>query len=178
MDKLQIEKKVNEGLSTFDLAKHFSKSQTTIRYWLRKYGLNTKASKERAKKGVLNGRNCINCNKELTGCQSKFCCSTCKMQSHYKTQANTNERQKRVAKERKIKLIKMKGGCCENCGYNKNLAALQFHHRNPHEKTFGLDVRKLSNTRWDSILIEAEKCDLLCGNCHMEEHYPDMGNWK
>ena len=72
----------------------------------------------------------------------------------------------------------MKGGCCENCGYDKNLAALQFHHRNPHEKTFGLDVRKLSNTRWDSILIEAEKCDLLCGNCHMEEHYPDMGNWK
>jgi hypothetical protein len=29
-----------------------------------------------------------------------------------------------------------RGGKCEHCGYKANLAALEFHHRNPEEKDF------------------------------------------
>lgn len=29
-----------------------------------------------------------------------------------------------------------RGGKCEHCGYNKNLAVLEFHHKNPEEKEF------------------------------------------
>jgi len=59
------------------------------------------------------------------------------------------------------------------CGYNKNHAALEFHHENPDNKDFQLDLRSLSNRKWDAIVREAGKCLLLCSNCHAEEHNPD-----
>jgi 5-methylcytosine-specific restriction endonuclease McrA len=67
----------------------------------------------------------------------------------------------------------MSGGCCSICGYKKNYSALQFHHLNPEDKVFNLDGRKLSNTNWESIKKEWEKCQLLCSNCHAEIHNPD-----
>jgi hypothetical protein len=62
---------------------------------------------------------------------------------------------------------------CEKCGYDKNSAALQFHHSEPINKLFSLDLRSLSNRKWDVILEEVKKCQLLCSNCHAEEHNPD-----
>ncbi len=59
------------------------------------------------------------------------------------------------------------------CGYDKNYAALEFHHKVPIEKLFQLDLRSLSNRSWDAILEEAKKCQLLCSNCHAEYHNPD-----
>lgn len=67
MDKLQIQEQLDKGLSTYALAKHFGKSQTTIRYWLRKYGLNTKSCKKSGHN--LNGKKCVVCSKELSGYQ-------------------------------------------------------------------------------------------------------------
>lgn len=60
------------------------------------------------------------------------------------------------------------------CGYNKNLAALDFHHRDPKEKVLLLDMRTFSNTGIESLEIEIAKCDILCANCHREEHYSDL----
>jgi len=79
--------------------------------------------------------------------------------------------------ERKIKLIEILGGSCESCGYKKNLGALEFHHVIPEEKKFKLDVRTLTNKKWDFILEELKKCKLLCANCHAEKHYPHLENW-
>lgn len=67
----------------------------------------------------------------------------------------------------------MKGAKCVRCGYNQNYAALEFHHPDPHEKEFQLDLRSLSNRRWNAVLEEAAKCLLLCSNCHAEVHNPD-----
>jgi hypothetical protein len=177
MNTTELKIKVDEGLSTYQLANHFGKSQTTIRYWLRKHSLNTKITN----KVNLNKTSdilCLSCKNPLSGNQTKFCCSKCKSKFHYKNDevANTNtyERQKRVSKERKDKLLYMAGGCCKVCGYNKNSAALCFHHRDADNKVFNLDARKLSNTRWESILEEFEKCDLLCSNCHIELHNPSL----
>lgn len=68
-------------------------------------------------------------------------------------------------------MIKLLGGCCSKCGYNKNYTALEFHHIK--DKSFGLDSRKISNTSMDKLLNELKKCILLCSNCHKEHHYPD-----
>ena len=64
---------------------------------------------------------------------------------------------------------------CEDCGYDRNFAALEFHHTDPTTKNFQLDLRSLSNRKWASILAEMEKCVLLCSNCHSERHNPDCG---
>ena len=42
----------------------------------------------------------------------------------------------------------------------------------PSIKDFNLDSRKLSNTNFEKILEEVDKCILLCSNCHKEIHYP------
>jgi hypothetical protein len=69
---------------------------------------------------------------------------------------------------RKSELVKMKGGGCELCGYNKTWRCLSFHHRNRDEKLFGLSLNNLWSKAYESILEEVEKCDLLCLNCHGE----------
>ena len=74
------------------------------------------------------------------------------------------------SKNRKMKLVAMKGGCCLKCGYNKCLRSLEFHHRNPKEKKFGLNYKEMMHRPWNSIVEEVKKCDLLCGNCHGETH--------
>ena len=83
-------------------------------------------------------------------------------------------KQKERALVRKLELIAERGNKCEICGYDKNIAALDFHHLNPEEKSFQLDARHLSNTSTDKIREELKKCILVCANCHRELHYPTM----
>lgn len=178
MDKEKLLEYIEKGESTYGIAKAMGCGQTSVRHWLRKYGLNTRNTLIKNEDGK-NGKVCVYCESELSGNKSKFCSNKCKSDYHYRhtlgePNANTNERQKKVSRERKTKLIEMKGGCCQVCGYNKNSAALSFHHRDPENKAYNIDSRKLSNTSWDSLLLEAEKCDLLCANCHMEHHYPEL----
>jgi hypothetical protein len=115
------------------------------------------------------------CEKELKGKQMKYCSNICKCK-YNNFHANNGqgyqiyENQKKRGYDRKKEFIKLKGGGCQICGYSKSLRALTFHHRDPKEKSFGLDIRKLSNMNYDKCLQEIEKCDLLCFNCHMELH--------
>lgn len=70
--------------------------------------------------------------------------------------------------KRKQQLVDMKGGSCKSCGYKKCLRALSFHHRDPSQKQFALDMRSIRGMGWETVLQEAEKCDLYCLNCHQE----------
>ena len=77
-------------------------------------------------------------------------------------------------KQRAIKhqLILYKGSKCERCGYDKCEGALQFHHTNPSEKEFTLSHIVLSkNLNMEDLYAEVDKCELLCANCHAEEHF-------
>jgi len=69
---------------------------------------------------------------------------------------------------RKLEAIKYKGGKCLRCGYNQCYAALEFHHRDKNQKEFSWS--KMRNRAWHKVLKELDKCDLLCANCHREEH--------
>ena len=74
-----------------------------------------------------------------------------------------------AARRRRIKqiLVEEAGGCCAACGYDKMPAALHFHHLDPSTKEFGLSSRGLTRSL-DRAREEANKCVLLCGNCHAE----------
>ena len=87
---------------------------------------------------------------------------------------NTYENQKLRGLKRKLELIQSRGGKCEMCGYNRNIAALDFHHINPDEKEFQLDIRHISNTTLDKLQKEVNKCKILCANCHREIHNPNL----
>ena len=124
-------------------------------------------------------KKCIVCNEKLSGNRSKFCSLNCTNKFKYnknKERLNYNSaiRQKMVAIKRKLEFVNLKGGCCSSCGYNKNLSALEFHHMVEHEKSFQLSARELSNTNYDDLLKELDKCLLLCSNCHRELHNKDL----
>ncbi|WP_455203825.1 hypothetical protein, partial [Kaarinaea lacus] len=104
--------------------------------------------------------------------QTKYCSRKCKNiynNVHFQSYLAQQER----GRHRKIELIGLKGCKCQRCGYSKNFAALDFHHPDPTQKEFPLDLRSLSNRKWEAILSESEKCILLCSNCHAEEHNPE-----
>lgn len=86
--------------------------------------------------------------------------------------SNNYKKQCERALKRKLELIELKGGECEICGYNNNIAALDFHHINPEDKNFQLDSRHLSNTHIDKLKQEVDKCILVCATCHREIHNP------
>ena len=73
----------------------------------------------------------------------------------------------------KVKVIKLLGGKCINCGliYNgKNACVFQMHHRDPLKKEIAVNTRTLVYYAWSKILKEMKKCDLLCANCHFTKH--------
>lgn len=118
-------------------------------------------------------KQCAVCDKDLTGRQKRFCSTYCKNRLSNNKHQNYLAQQKRGLR-RRLKLIDLSGGSCNVCGYNKNISALSFHHIDPSQKSFQLDLRRCSNNRWDKLVEEMHKCKLLCLNCHAEEHNPTL----
>lgn len=100
--------------------------------------------------------NCEICNKE----SSKRVCSYC-------VEKRTNIALKEI-------LVEKAGGKCNKCGYDKCIAALDFHHRNPEEKE--INVASSANANIAQKLEEIKKCDLLCARCHRELHWEKGGS--
>lgn len=59
---------------------------------------------------------------------------------------------------------------CKMCG-QRHPAALDFHHRDPSQKIS--ELSRIVSRGWgkDRFLKEAEKCDIICSNCHRILHY-------
>ena len=68
---------------------------------------------------------------------------------------------------RQYKLMEMMGGAkCQRCGY-ESYVAIQFHHVDPDEKVE--TVTNLCQSKYfEPAIQEADKCALLCSNCHDE----------
>lgn len=72
-------------------------------------------------------------------------------------------------RRRKENLIKVCGGKCCLCGYNKTNSALEFHHIDANEKSYGIAVNGTCHDL-EKDLAEIQKCILVCANCHREIH--------
>ena len=92
--------------------------------------------------------------------------------SYYENQTKGKEKNRIQNAQRKFALVAIKqesGGQCSICGYDKCLAALDFHHV---DDTIKIDsVRNLLIKKSKRLAVaEAAKCILLCANCHREFH--------
>ena len=114
-------------------------------------------------------RVCEICEKEYeTSYQSRIYCYECSGEST-RTDNATRKHQKTVLRRSmKLQAIKLLGGKCYKCGYDKCIDALEFHHENPNEKEFKLGSGNTMS--WQQYKQEALKCVLVCSNCHKEIH--------
>lgn len=174
MDKDLLVYFVEQGFSTRQLSLEFDKGQSTIRYWLQKYNLKTNNKSfsdgyinPNIKRVEIGNQSCCGCGVLLTSNNSydrkqrKTYSSYCK-ECHSK---NTLEKRIKFKKD----CVEYKGGSCINCGYDKNITALEFHHINPKEKE--MQPSKMMGKSKEFIKNELDKCVLFCSNCHREEHY-------
>ena len=82
-------------------------------------------------------------------------------------------------KNRKTNLISLFHNKCCICGFDKFQEALEFHHVNPEEKELSLSSNVMVSL--DRQIEEAQKCILVCSNCHKGIHagyYKVPENWK
>ena len=71
------------------------------------------------------------------------------------------------------KMEKMRGVLGNRCAICFSVDCLEIHHLDPSQKSFTLSGEV--NKPWKEILLELEKCELRCENCHKKEHAADHG---
>lgn len=152
---------VESDMSAGEIALSLGVSKSTVRHWLREYGLSThwaarrRASQEGTRTLELSCPTHGLTTFRLQG-RGGYRCARCSTDA-------VSRRRRRVKKI----LVEDAGGCCRRCGYDRCMAALSFHHLDPSEKRYALSqqgvTRSLARAR-----EEASKCVLLCANCHAE----------
>ena len=103
---------------------------------------------------------CLICEQEFTpktpAANARQCCYNCMPEGTQLTRSKF------------LNLIRIKkGGKCQRCGYDTYLGCLDFHHIDPNIKEIGLGD---GNFTLKTAIKEANKCILLCSNCHRELH--------
>lgn len=161
--KEEMERLLGAGLSLREIAHRMDRSLTTIRHWMRRYGLETersarlRESKAACAKGL--SRTHLDCPKHgpstfVARSDGRFRCGQCRMEAVAKRRRSL----KRI-------LVEEAGGGCMLCGYSRCDRALEFHHLDPKAKQFQITSHTRSLAR---LRAEASKCVLLCSNCHAE----------
>jgi transposase len=158
--KEQLEALVEEGLPLSAIAEQVGRSYSTVRYWTKRYGLET-AHLRRLRSGDKPAeleRVCPRHGLTLFVLETRgsYRCRRCRAEA-------VSRRRRKV----KATLIAEAGGACQLCGYDRYQGALEFHHRDPAEKSFGFAWGGVSRSL-EAMRQEARKCVLLCANCHAE----------
>jgi transposase-like protein len=147
-----------------EIAEAMDRSPATIRHWLAKLALATdpRQSSPAARRAAAAGLTEATLYCPVHGIarhvrrDSGYRCASCRS-------AHVTERRRRV----KRLLLEEAGGECVVCGYDRCVAALHFHHLDPETKSFTLAVTGVTRSL-DAARAEAQKCVVLCANCHAE----------
>lgn len=158
----ELRKLAKRNATPMEMADHFERSVSTVRYWLSRYGIETSARQGPRRRPACGGKTAIfECRRHGV---TEF---TLEGRGHYrckKCRSSAVTKRRRAVKQQ---LVAEVGGACSLCGYRRWIGALQFHHLDPSRKKFSLSYnghsRSLARSR-----AEARKCVLLCANCHAE----------
>jgi hypothetical protein len=67
-------------------------------------------------------------------------------------------------------ILSKKGNSCVDCGRHLGRRTASFHHRDPLQKIDAIS-QIAGKYKLDFVLVEADKCDLLCEPCHRKRHH-------
>jgi len=75
---------------------------------------------------------------------------------------------------RKQQLVDLRGGQCVDCGLTPSeewpIGCFDFHHESD-DKEHSIARLTHSAQKWDLAVAEAEKCVVVCSNCHRRRHW-------
>ena len=161
-DRDLVAELVDAGLTVQQLAERMGVGATTVRHWLRRYGLKTARARPAANERGDQPMVIRECGRHgytawaRTGSGGRYRCKRCRSEA-------VTARRRRV----KLQLIEDAGGRCILCGYDRFPGALQFHHLDRADKAFSLSVQGVARSL-EKARAEAAKCALMCANCHAE----------
>jgi hypothetical protein len=159
MDKQLLEDLVANGCSQRSISRQTGKSHTDVRYWLKKYDLQTARVTGKEKYQCACGEN----RKEYMHDKGDG------RKHHSKCKACHSRYNVARMRDSKLKAVEYKGGKCELCGYCNCVGSLHFHHKDPSQKD--PNWKKMKGWKFDRIKQEIDKCLLVCANCHGELHW-------
>jgi hypothetical protein len=155
---------VEDAISVNEMARQLHRAANTVRYWLGQYGMTP------PKVGA--GRVREHGTPDSTADVIQSVCSTHgrtafarRANGYYRCRKCSSEAVSRWRRNAKARLVEAAGGECAICGYDESPAALEFHHVEPEMKSFGLAAGGLTRS-FAQLQAEADKCVLLCSNCH------------
>jgi transposase len=159
---------VEAGLSIAEIAERVGRSKATVRHWLRKYGLRTENTAGRrpasvAKVAKDDGKLTVTMDCRHHGA-TEFILEG---RGYYRCKRCRSEAVARRRRKSKAILVAEAGGCCRVCGYDRSVAALEFHHLDRTKKLMSVSARGIAYAL-STLRAEAAKCVLLCANCHVE----------
>lgn len=160
MDKLELSKLIDKRKSTREIAELLHTSQTNVRYWLRRYDLQTNPINMGRRKGPLKPLLCPKCGetnpKKFYG-KRRNLCGKCHNQDVTKR-----------GRQNIQYVLDSLGGKCIVCEFDDYSCALNIHHLDPIKKDKNFKYwRGWSKKRIDK---EIQGCVLLCSNCHAGVH--------
>ncbi len=164
--ELKLRTLVAGGISVRAIARQVDRSPSTVRHWLRKYGIEVhgiKGNRAKALAARARGETVIRLRCRHHG-ETDFYVAPDGVYHCKRCRTENVAQWRRSAKD---ELVREAGGRCVLCGYDKCLGALHFHHVDPRSKSFGLATRGHTKS-FAKLLAEARKCLLLCANCHAE----------
>jgi transposase len=157
----QLAPLVESGMSVAQIAESVGRGKASVRHWLREYGLETIWAKRRGASRKQRREMTLRC------AQHGMTTFRLRVAGGYRCAKCNAEAVSRRRRSVKRILVEEAGGKCRICGYDRRIAALQFHHVVPADKRFSMSARGLARSI-ASARVEARKCVLLCANCHAE----------
>ena len=160
-----LEPLVLQGFSLRTIAARLDVSYATVQHWVRRYELTTvRAARLKATAAArLAGDATI----ELTCPQHGPTMFIRKSDGGFRCRRCRSDAVLKRRRHVKAVLVEEAGGRCALCGYDRSSAALQFHHLEPTVKEFTIAHRGVTRSL-AAARAEAQKCVLLCANCHAE----------
>jgi len=164
-EKETLEKLIKEGVPYERIGRHYDVSGTAVKKAAKKLGIELEQKRkinpnEHFNKGTSKVCYCLNCGKELSGSQVKYCSNECQMEYQKTKKINEwKEHPERFSSENGYSfirnyLLEKYNYKCEKCGWNEE---------NPYTHSIPLEVHHIDG---DCTNNREENLQLLCPNHH------------
>jgi len=164
----ELEPLVEAGMSIAQVAEAVGRSKATVRHWLIRYGLKTGGGRGRRPAAQAKAA------KEAGLATVTMCCVHhgdteffLSGRGYYRCKQCRSAAVARRRRKVKAILVEEAGGRCCICGYRRSMRALHFHHLEPSRKRHEINAKGVA-IALEKLRGEAQKCVLLCSNCHAE----------